>query len=170
MERFKRNRAAILSFLAIGIWATLLFAQNRQPVTPLNFFRLSTATDTATLTAGQVSPGLLIGTPTAAATYTMPTAAALCTLWPGIAILAPGTNSNYGYELWIRNTSLGANTITLSSPGGGVTLAAGNTNTIAQNHTRIFKFVPTSCAAGSGSNNPGGVNTWTVYSGPDSAH
>ena len=167
MANFKRNWKAIVALSVVFAWAAVvLMAQNRQSSSPLNFFRLSTATDTATLTAGQMSPGLLIGTPTAAANYTTPTALQLCTQWPSIAIQAPGTNSNFGYELWVRNTSLGANTITFLA-GSGVTLAAGNTNTVAQNHTRIFKMVPTSC---SGGNNPSGVNTWTMYSGPDSAH
>ena len=36
-----------------------------------------TATDTATLTAAKITGGILAGTPTAAATYTLPTVAAL---------------------------------------------------------------------------------------------
>lgn len=166
-ERIKRIVATLSILTLVSIWcAFIITAQNRNTSSPFAVFRVSTATDTATLTASQVSPGLLIGTPTAGATYTTPTAAALCSFWPGIALLAPGTNTNYGYEVWVRNTSGGANTITFAA-GNGVTLATGNTNTVAQNHTRIFKFVPTSCAAG---NNPSGVNTWTIYTGPDSAH
>lgn len=48
-----------------------------------------TATDTATLTAAQITNGLLAGTPTAAAAYTLPLATALETallaLYPGLA-------------------------------------------------------------------------------------
>lgn len=167
MTRFKRIIGTLAILSLVGIWGGLIItAQNRNTASPFAIFRLSTATDTATLTTTQMAPGLLIGTPTAGATYTTPTAAQFCSAFPGIAITAPGTNSNYGYDLWIRNTSGGANTITVAA-GSGVTLAAGNTNTVAQNHTRIFKLVPTSCAGG---NNPGGVNTWTIYTGPDAAH
>lgn len=38
---------------------------------------VQTATDTATLTAAQVLGGIIVGTPTAAATYTLPTVALL---------------------------------------------------------------------------------------------
>lgn len=167
MERIRKNRGVFAAIAVVGIWfAAVLYAQNRNTQSPFGIFRLSTAADTATLTTTQMSPGLLIGTPTAAATYTTPTATQFCSAFPGVAILAPGTNSNFGYDLWIRNVSAGANTITLGA-GAGVTLATGNTNTVAQAHTRIFKIVPTSCAGG---NNPSGTSTVTIYSGPDSAH
>ena len=162
-----RRLKLVTLFSVLLIWAGLLLAQNRVAVGPNGvFFRVATATDTATLTTSQTVPGILIGTPTAAATYTLPTAANLCSAWPGVALQAPGTNTNFGFAQEIRNVSTGANTITIAA-NSGVTLASGNTNTIAQNHTRVFIYTFTSCA---GKNNPSGVNTVTVYSGQDSAH
>lgn len=167
MERIKKNGKKIATIVLLGFWAIALLAQNRIAPGPNNvFFRVATATDTTTLTTGQVAPGILLGTPTTAATYTLPTAANLCSAWPGVALQAPGTNTNFGFAQEIRNISGGANTITIAA-NSGVTLAAGNTNTIAQNHTRVFIYTFTSCAP---KNNPSGVSTVTVYSGQDSAH
>jgi hypothetical protein len=47
---------------------------------------VATATDTATLTTAQVLNGIIHGTPTAAAAYTLPTAAALDTALPDFAV------------------------------------------------------------------------------------
>lgn len=165
MNRFIRHRTFFAVLAVVMIWgATLLLSQNRIVVGPYGvLFRSNTATDTATLTTTQMAPGILVGTPTGAATYTTPTATNLCSAFYNVGIVAPGTNSNYGYDLWIRNTSGGANTITIAG-GTGVTLATGNTNTIAQNHTRLFKVVATNCTPG------GASNAWTIFSGPDSAH
>lgn len=101
---------------------------------------LQTATDTATLTAAQMlgNPAVLTGTPTAAAAYTTPTAALLIAGMPGAV---PAQSS---YTLIIRNTSGGANTITLTA-GSGVTITG--TATIAQNITRTYIITPTSATA-----------------------
>lgn len=170
MKMFNRNRklfVLMVSCIGLLVAATLLFAQNRIAPGPYGvLFRSNTATDTTTLSTTQFAPGILVGTPTAAANYTTPTAANICSAFPSVSINAPGTNTNFGYQLFIRNVSGGANTITLVA-GAGVTLAAGNTNTIAQNHTRAFLVVPTACGNG---NNPAGSAAVTVFSLQDSAH
>ncbi len=167
MKRILANKKVIAIFAAIGLYAAIcLYAQNPINQGPYgSLFRVMSATDTATLGTSQFGPGLLIGTPTGAANYTTPSAANICAAFPQVGIMSPGTNSNFGYGLEIRNTSTGANTITMVG-GSNVTLATGNTNTIAQNHTRLFIVVPTNCGNGNGT----GTSTVTVYSAQDSAH
>lgn len=100
-----------------------------------NDLNLQTATDTATLTSAQMlgNPCVLTGTPTGAAAYTTPTAAILLLAMQGAVI---GSSS---YILIIRNTSGGANTITLTA-GSNVTITG--TATIAQNITRTYLIIP----------------------------
>jgi len=90
-----------------------------------------TAIDTATLTAAQILGGLITGTPTAAANYTTPTAILL------LAAMASFGASflDEGFEFSIKNTSAGANTITVVG-GTGVTIVG--TATIAQNAIKRF--------------------------------
>lgn len=97
---------------------------------------VQTATDTATITTVQVLGALLNGTPTAAASYTTPTATLLIAGMPTCVV-----NSTI-YNWAIRNTSGGANTITVLA-GAGVTLAG--TMTVAQNAQRQFLVSPTNC-------------------------
>jgi len=124
----------------------------------MSFFKLGTAvaaTDTATITAASMLQGLVVGTPTAAANYTTPTATALITAMGGQTNVKVGDS----FDFAIRNISAGAYAITLVA-GTDITLATGNTNTVAQAHTRLFRAVVT------------GVSTpaITIYSLVDSAH
>lgn len=90
-----------------------------------------TAADTATLTAAQILGGLITGTPTAAANYTTPTAVLILA-----AMAAFGASFlDEGFEFSIKNTSAGANTITVVA-GVGVTIVG--TATVAQNAIKRF--------------------------------
>ena len=155
MNWIRRNTLFLSLILGITIWGTALLAQRLSQGPYGVFFRQTTATDTATLTTAQ-SIGLLVGTPTGAANYTTPTATALCNAFPSVAIVPPTSNFSVGWD--IKNTSGGANTITVLG-GTGVTVSG--TATVAQNHMRHFIWVPGSCVAGS--------QAWTVFSGQDSA-
>ena len=96
----------------------------------------TTAADTATITPAQVLGGLITGTPTAAATYTLPTAALL-----DAALRSFGTTfRGQSFEFTIKNTSAGANTITVAGGTGGTDVG---TMTIAQNSAKRFKVVLT---------------------------
>ena len=87
----------------------------------------------ATLTTTQLINGLLLSTPTAARTFTTPTAT---------AILADVKTPKVGaaFVLGIRNTSAGAFAVTLAG-GTGVTVVG--TATTAQNVASIFWGVVT---------------------------
>lgn len=117
-------------------------AQQAAPIGPLGvlqFTQNNTAADTIALLPSQMV-GLLVGTPTAGATYTTPTATQLCQLFPFVA------SSNASFFNWlfvVKNTSGGANTITMAG-GTGVTLRG--TGTIAQNAVRIFYVEITGCS------------------------
>jgi hypothetical protein len=93
-------------------------------------------TDTATLTESQLLGGYIIGIPTGAANYTLPTAALLLQ-----ALLAFTENGWIGMSFYfnITNHSAGANTITLVA-GTGVTLNPAS-QTVAQNATSRYKVV-----------------------------
>lgn len=141
MERIRKNRLLLFGASALVLVVTL-FAQNRLAPGPYGkIFRLTTAADTATLTTNQIA-GLLTGTPTAAANYTTPTAAQICSALPQVQQVSSGTNNNFALDFFIKNTSAGANTITVVA-GAGVT--ATGTMTIAQNTIRHFLLVPTAC-------------------------
>ena len=90
-------------------------------------------TDTATITAAQVLTGILDGTPTAAATYTLPTAALLVA---GIANCKVGSS----FLLIVNNKSAGAFTITVAAGSGGT---GDGTLTVAQNVIRAFLILIT---------------------------
>jgi hypothetical protein len=125
----------------IGSFAPFrVFAQQTQPIGPYGFIPwvANTAGDTATIKAYQLT-GLLVGTPTAAATYTTDTATNLCSLFP---FVGSQNASNWGWDLYLKNTSGGAFTITMAA-GAGVTLVG--TGTAAQNNLRHFKVVLTCC-------------------------
>jgi hypothetical protein len=96
-------------------------------------------TDTATITAAQVITGILDGTPTAAATYTLPTAALLVA---GIANCKVGSS----FFLIVNNKSAGAYAITVAAGTGGT---ADGTLTVAQNVIRAFLFIITNVTSGS---------------------
>jgi hypothetical protein len=108
------------------------------PYANVYYITSNTAADTATLSA-QNMIGLLTGTPTAAANYTTPTATALCGLFPA---LASQNSASFTWPLDVKNTSAGANTITMVA-GAGVTLSG--TGTIAQNNVRRFEVTANNC-------------------------
>jgi hypothetical protein len=137
-------KTVLVSFLLIFA-LSIGFGQSTVPVGPngsLPFTVATTAIDTITLNTTQVV-GLLTGTPTAGATYTTPTAAALCTYFRHIV---KPNQTVYSWDWYIRNTSAMANTITAAG-GSGVTLRG--TGTAAQNAMRHFKFSINSCISGS---------------------
>lgn len=96
-------------------------------------------TDTATVTAAQLLTKVLDGTPTAAATYTLPTAALL---------VAAVSNCQVGtsFVFVVNNKSAGANTITVAAGSGGT---SDGTLTIAQNVIRTFLVIITNVTGGS---------------------
>ncbi|MBI3231845.1 MAG: hypothetical protein HYZ51_02065, partial [Candidatus Doudnabacteria bacterium] len=101
--------------------------------------------DTATVTAAQLMTKIIDGTPTAAATYTLPTAALLVA---GIANAKVGDS----FEFFINNKSGGANTITVAGGTGSTTFG---TLTVAQNVVRNFLIIIT--------NVTGAAEAYTVY-------
>jgi hypothetical protein len=133
-----------ISLAALLMLVPLAHAQQvtRGPGGALNFSTTNTAIDTGTLTNTNMV-GLLTGTPTAAATYTSPTAAQLCTYMRPIV---PATLTNYSWVWIVKNTSAGANTITVAG-GSGMTLSG--TGTAAQNTVRLFRVILTNCTSGS---------------------
>jgi hypothetical protein len=96
----------------------------------------TTAIDTATITSSQVLGGLITGTPTAAAAYTLPTAALLQAALQSFCVPFIGQS----FEFTVKNTSAGANTITVAIGTGGTAVG---TMTIAQNSCKRFKVVLT---------------------------
>lgn len=91
-------------------------------------------TATATLTAAELLGGFIDGTPTAAATYTLPTAALM------FAALNQGGVGN-AIEFTIKNSAAGAYTITVAAGTGGTEKG---TMTIAQNNSKRFMLIVTS--------------------------
>ena len=103
-----------------------------------------TATSTATLTAAQVTGGMLVANPsTSAATYTLPTAA---------SIDAVVTSAKVGstFDLAIVNTGTSSGTITLSM-GTGLTDGGNAVVAVAITSSATFRFRKTGDAA------------WSVY-------
>ena len=94
---------------------------------------VSTIDGAATLTTDQLVNGLILSTPTAARTFTTPTATEIVA-----AVLTPKIGSSF--DLIIRNTSAGAYALTLTG-GTGVTVVG--TATTAQNIASIFRGVVT---------------------------
>ena len=95
----------------------------------------NTATNTATLSVAQVTGGLLIGTPTSAATYTTPTATSIIAALPNCYVGA-------SFPLILENTAGGAYTITMA---GGTNVTLIGTGTAAQSTVRNLLFVVTAC-------------------------
>ena len=103
-----------------------------------------TATSTATLTAAQVTGGILYANPsTSAATYTLPTAT---------EIDAVMTSANVGntFDLSIVNIGTSSGTVTLSM-GTGVTNGGNAAVAVAITSSALFRFRKT------------GTGAWTVY-------
>jgi tetrahydromethanopterin S-methyltransferase subunit D len=130
------------AFVLLAFSLTSLLVAQTVPLLPYGVIPVnltdSTAIDTGTLSVGQMY-GILTGTPTGAATYTTPTATAMCAMFP---FLNTSSSQGWNYDWYVKNTSLGANTITLAG-GTGVTLRG--TGTATQNNVRHFKVVFKSC-------------------------
>jgi len=94
---------------------------------------VSTIDGAATLTTDQLINGLILSTPTAARTFTTPTATA-------ILVDVPTPKVGAAFDLTIRNTSAGAYALTLAG-GTGVTVVG--TATTAQNIVSRFRGVVT---------------------------
>jgi len=101
----------------------------------LQIGNVATATGTVTLTLNQIV-GTLVGTPGAAASYTTPTATAIC------AALGPYNVPGFG---WYWDITQGATTFAITVLGGtGVTVLG--TGTAASAATRQFKFEIDNCS------------------------
>ena len=96
-------------------------------------------TATATVTAAQLLTKVLDGTPTAAATYTLPTAALLVAAMTGVRV-------GDSFLVAVNNKSAGANTITMAGGTGGT---ADGTLTVAQDVIRLFLVIVTNVTAAS---------------------
>jgi len=94
---------------------------------------------TVTLTIAELLTKVIDGTPTAAATYTLPTAALLV---GGMKLPAVGDS----FQFAVNNKSGGANTITMAAGSGGT---ADGTLTVAQNVIRLFLVIVTNVTVGS---------------------
>lgn len=106
---------------------------------PLLDKRTPTATtDTATITIAQLLAKILQATPTAAATYTLPTAALLVA---GISNCRVGDS----FDFIVENRSGGANTVTVAAGSGGT---GKGTLTCAQNIVRAYKITVTNVGSG----------------------
>jgi hypothetical protein len=110
-------------------------------------------TAAATLTAAQTVNGLVVMTPTAARDVNTASAAAIVTE------LGDGVRVGTTFSLVIRNTAAATHALTLVG-GDGVTLATGNTNTVAAVSTRQFLGRVTAI----------GTPAVTIYSLPTGAH
>lgn len=103
-----------------------------------------TATSTATLTAAQITGGMLVANPsTSAATYTLPTAALIDAAVPSAAV---GST----FDLNIVNTGTSSGAVTLAM-GTGVTDGGNAAVAVAITSSAAFRFRKTGDAA------------WTVY-------
>ena len=88
-----------------------------------------------TLTAAQIIGGFIIGTPTAAATYTTDTAL-------NIVRAIQGAQVGSGIFFTLRNNAGAADTITLAA-GTGVTLNSGDGTTVAEHDQRTYLLIVT---------------------------
>lgn len=137
---FQSVLTAVFMLVLLFSMSTLAIAQPAPlgPMGNLPFSQLNVATDTASLVPSQMV-GLLVGTPTAGATYTTPTATQLCALFP---FVGASNATSFSWLFVVKNTSAGANTITLAG-GTGVTLSG--TGTAAQNTVRLFMIEVRGC-------------------------
>jgi hypothetical protein len=89
-----------------------------------------TATDTATLTAAQISGGMLVVTPTANATYTTPTAALIDTA-------IPNARAGHTFDMSLVNTAAFTTNFTM---GSGVTNGGGSTTANLASNCALYRF------------------------------
>jgi len=97
---------------------------------------VSTQIGAETITAAELLGGLIDGTPTGAATYTLPTAALMAAALNQIGI-------GNAIEFTVKNSAAGAHTITVAAGNDGT---AKGTMTIAQNNTKRFLLIMTAAA------------------------
>lgn len=104
-----------------------------------------TATDTATLTAAQIVGGILVATPTANATLTLPTAAL-------IDAAVPSARVGSTFDLSFVNAAAATYTAAFAVSGAtGVTNGGNGITSVAAASSALFRFRKTGDAA------------WTVY-------
>ena len=104
-----------------------------------------TATDTATLTAAQIAGGMLVVTPTANSTLTLPTAAL-------IDAAAPSARVGSTFDLGVVNAAAATYTVAFSVSGStGVTNGGNAAVSLAAATSAMFRFRKTGDAA------------WSVY-------
>jgi len=117
-----------------SVWLTDPFARTKGGM--VKQMTVTAETATATITAAELLGGFIDGTPTAAATYTLPT---------GTLMAAALNQSGIGnaIEFTIKNSSAGAYTITVA---GGVGGTGKGTLTIAQNNSKRFLLIMTAAA------------------------
>lgn len=96
-----------------------------------------TATDTATLTAAQITGGMLVVTPTANATYTTPTAAL-------IDAAVPNARVGSTFDMALVNTAAFTTNFTM---GTGVTNGGGSATANAASTSAAYRFRKTGDAA-----------------------
>lgn len=120
-----RNLKFYALLALILVWGGYIaIAQSQAPflqygVLPWN--TANTAIGTASLSVGQMTQGILVGTPVAAATYTTPTATALCAAFP---FVKTNGQRRWTYAWYVKNaqTGIGDDSITVAG-GSGVTLS-----------------------------------------------
>jgi hypothetical protein len=110
---------------------------------------VTTMIGTAVILESQLLGGLIIGTPVAAANYTLPTAAALIAALGAFSVPFIGQT----FYFTILNTSAGAFTITMVAGTGGTLVPAAQT--VAQNATQRFRVVVTGISPAAYSVYPG---------------
>ena len=96
-----------------------------------------TATDTATLTAAQVTGEMLVCTPTANAVYTLPTAASIDTA-------VPSARAGSTFDFSIVNTAAFTTNLAL---GTGITNGGGALTANAASTSALYRFRKTGDAA-----------------------
>lgn len=118
-----------LNSAGVHVWSIIANPDLAAAARGMEIMTVETAVDdTATVTAAQLLKRILDAVPTAAATFTLPTAALLVAAIPGAEV-------GDSFTFVITNNSAGANTITVAAGAGGT---ADGTLTVAQNVARIF--------------------------------
>jgi hypothetical protein len=129
-------------WFTLGIWS-FVFILYSQPapllpygVIPWNLTD-NVATNTATITAQQMQ-GILTGTPTSAATYTLDSATNICALFPNLP-----TRKGFNFDFYIKNASASQDrTITIA--GGSGDTVVGST-VIPSGSLKRLKVVYSTC-------------------------
>jgi len=117
-----------------SVWLTDPFARTKGGM--VKQMTVTAETATATITAAEVLGGLIDGTPTGAATYTLPTATLMAAALNQVGI-------GNAIEFTIKNSAGGAYTITVAAGTDGTTKG---TMTITQSNTKRFLLIMTAAA------------------------